>query len=194
MHATFDLGPGRAMDDQEFYAFCARNPDLRIEREPGGQIIIMPPAGGETGYRNSNIAFQLTRWALANNKGAAFDSNTEFLLPDGSALAPDAAWVSKEQLARLTREQRKLFLPLCPEFVIELISPSDRLTRVMEKMARWIANGAVLGWLIDADREVVWIYRAARDSEELRGCEYLDGEGPVACLHLELADIWRGLS
>ena len=108
-------------------------------------------------------------------------------------MAPDASWVTKGRLARLSREQKKNFLPLCPDFVVDLTSPSDRLSRVMAKMTRWIANGAALGWLLDADRGTIYVHRPGRDPEELTNPEHINGEGPVAGFRLELADIWRGL-
>ena len=147
------------MTDEEFFEFCERNPDLRIEREANGEIIIMPPAGFETGYRNNDVSRQLGNWAEADGRGVAADSNTEYLLPDGAALSPDASWVLKSRLDRFSKEQLKRFLPLCPDFVVELISPTDRLPRVKAKMREWIENGAQLGWLIDADRRTIYVYR-----------------------------------
>jgi len=183
----------RRLNDDEFYEFCMRNPDLRIEREPSGEIIVMPPAGGETGYRNNDLSCQLGVWAKADGRGRAFDSNTEFILPNGAAYAPDAAWVLKTRLAVLTKEQKRRFLPLCPDFVVELTSPSDRLPRVKEKMREWIANGAQFGWLIDADQRMVYIYRPQQEPEEIANPDRIEGEGPVAGFRLELNDIWQGL-
>ncbi len=163
----------RPLNDDEFYAFCMQNEKLRIERESTGKIIVMPPAGNETSYRNNDLNAQLMLWAKADKRGAAFDSNTVFFLPDGSALGPDAAWILRTRLAAFTREQREKFLPLCPDFVVELTSPSDRLPRIKKKMRAWIDNAAQLGWLIDADRRTVYIYRPGQEPEEV-----VDGSHP----------------
>ncbi len=192
-HATFDVGPGRPLDDDEFFEFCAQNRNLRIEREATGAIIIMPPAGFETGYRNNEICRQLGNWARTDGRGVALDSNTEYLLPDGSARAPDASWVLKSRLAAFTREQKERFLPLCPDFVVELTSPSDRLSKVMAKMGQWMENGARLGWLVDAAQQTVLVYRPGQDPEQLVNADSVPGDGPVAGFRLELGDIWRGV-
>ncbi len=181
------------MNDSEFLAFCEQNPDLHIERDFDGDLIIMPPSGAETGFRNSDLIAQLTLWAKKDGRGRVFDSNTAYILPDGAVLSPDASWVSIDRLDRFTKEQKKHFLPLCPEFVVELMSPTDRLARVKAEMEQWMSNGAGLGWLIDGDRQTVYIYRPAREPEELTGIDQLPGEGPVGGLRLELQDIWRGL-
>jgi Uma2 family endonuclease len=181
------------MGDDEYYEFCMQNPDLRIEREANGEIIIMPPAGGETGYRNSDLTAQLAIWSKRDGRGRAFDSNTEFFLPRGAAYAPDASWVLRSRLAQFTKEQKKRFLPLCPDFVVELTSPSDRLSKVMSKMREWIDNGVALAWLIDADRRTVYIYRPGKEPEELVDADHIDGEGPVEGFRLDLSEIWQGL-
>jgi Uma2 family endonuclease len=191
--ATIEIRGGRPMDDDEFFEFCMRNPDTRIEREANGEIIIMPPAGAETGYRNSDLTAQLGAWSKRDGRGRAFDSNTEFILPNGAALAPDASWVLKERLEPFTKEQKKRFLRLCPDFVVELTSPTDRLPKVKAKMREWIGNGAALGWLIDADRRTFFVYRQQQEPEELAGVDSVVGEGPVAGFRLELTDIWQGL-
>lgn len=108
-------------------------------------------------------------------------------------MGPDASWVSKERLSAFSKEQKKRFLHLCPDFVIELMSPSDRLSKARAKMAQWIENGAALGWLVDADRRTACVYRPGREPEEPVNPDFLLGEGPVAGFRLELADIWRGL-
>jgi len=183
----------RPMNDDEFADFCAQNPDLRIEREANGDLIIMPPSGAETGFRNSDLTSQLTIWAKKDGRGRAFDSNTEYILPDGAALSPDVSWVLKERLDQFSKEQKRRFLPLCPDFVVELTSPADRLLRVKAKMQQWIDNGAQLGWLIDADHRTVYIYRRAQKPEELVEVGHVVGEGPVEGFRLELNEIWQGL-
>jgi Uma2 family endonuclease len=183
----------RPMDDDEFFEFCANNPDVRIERDANGIIDITPPAGFETGYRNSDLTAQLRNWAIADGRGIAVDSNSEFLLPNGAARGSDAAWVAHARLEQFSTEQKRRFLTLCPDFVVELTSPTDRLSRVKAKMREWIANGAMLGWLIDADRRTIYVYRPGGEPEEVVGADSIAGEPPVDGFRLELAMIWQGL-
>jgi Uma2 family endonuclease len=187
----FRIGSDRLIDDNEFFALCAENRDLCIEREPNGEIIIMPPPGAETGYRNNDLAVQLGTWAKRDRR--AFDSSTDFFLPSGAAYRPDASWVRVSRLAQFTKEQKRRFLYLCPDFVIELMSPSDRLSKAQAKMSMWMVNTAELGWLIDADTRSVYIYRPGRDPEQLVDVGHVEGEGPVEGLRLDLTDIWLGL-
>ncbi len=133
--------PPKPRDNAFFEALCAANRDLRLERTPNGEILIMSPTGGETGFRNSNITTQLSMWSRKDGRGRAFDSNTGYYLPNGASRSPDASWVDKKKLASLTRQQRRGFLPLCPDFAIELRSPSDRLNEIHEKMEEWIEDG-----------------------------------------------------
>jgi Uma2 family endonuclease len=184
---------GHGFSDKTYFAFCMANPDLNVERTAEGEIVIVPPAGVESSYRNMSVAQQLANWTQRDDRGKAFDSSAEFMLPDGSALSPDAAWVSNRSLAKLNREQKRKFPPLCPEFVVEVRSPSDRLKKAKEKMDQWIANGAQLGWLIDADHRTVYVYRPGRPVESRRGIQRLEGEGPVKGFALQLRSIWQGL-
>lgn len=183
----------RAMTDDEYYHFCTINPDLRIERTVEGDILIMPPAGLESGFRNNELAAQLRDWARKDGRGRAFDSNTGYILPSGAAYAPDASWVLRSRITTLTKEQRRKFAPLCPDFVVELMSPSDRLPQAKAKMREWIDNGAQLAWLLDPDHRTAYIYLPGRDPGQLIDPERLIGEGPVAGFVLELADIWADL-
>jgi Uma2 family endonuclease len=181
------------ISEEEYFEFCAKNPDLRIEREANGDVIIMPPCGFETSSRNNDVARQLGNWAKKDGRGRAGDSSAEFLLPNGAAYSPDASWVLKSRLAKFSKEEKKHFLTLCPDFVIELLSPSDSRTRLKAKMRAWIENGAQLAWLIDADRRIVTIYGPAQEPEDRVDLPFVDGEGPVAGFRLELQDIWEGL-
>lgn len=192
--AKLILGPSQAMNDDAYYKFCTANPDLRIERSPQGEIIIVPPAGGESDYRSTDAAAQLVYWANKDGRGKAFGSSVEFILPSGAGYSPDAAWLSNKRLAKLTKQQRRKFLPVCPEFVIEVMSPSDRLKASKDKMLAWLAEGVELAWLIDGDHETVYIYRAGSQKPEKRtGIARLSGEGPVAGFVLDLRAIWAGL-
>lgn len=188
---VFNYGDGLSLE--AYLAFCRANPGLRCERTAEGEVVIVPPAGGEGSYRSMKAAAQLDVWAERDGRGRAFDSSVEFLLPDGSALSPDASWVSKESLNRLSLQQRREFLRLAPEFVIEVMSPSDRLKASKTKMERWIANGVELAWLVDGDKETVYVYLQGRGPATRRGIQELPGEGSVKGFTLNLSAIWRGL-
>jgi|SRR5215471_10176986 len=187
--------PGlRIPDDDAYWEFCAANPDIRFERTAQGEIVIVPPAGLESEYRGFDLGRELGNWAVKDGRGVVVGSNTEFILPSGAARSPDVAWVSKARLASVPKEQRRKFPPLCPEFVVEVMSPSDRLKPAKQKMAEWIANGVQLGWLIDGDRQAVYIYRSGQTEPEKRtGIRKLAGEGPIAGFVLDLTQIWAGL-
>jgi Uma2 family endonuclease len=181
------------MTDDEYFQFCQINQDLRIERTAQGDLLIMPLAGAESSFRNNELSAELRDWARKDARGRAFDSSVEYILPSGAAYSPDASWVLQSRVNALTKEQKRTFPPLCPDFVVELMSPSDRLSKAKVKMQEWIANGVQLGWLLDPDHRTVYIYRPAGESEQLVNPERLVGEGPVAGFILELANIWAGL-
>jgi Uma2 family endonuclease len=179
----------RRMTDDEYFQFCADNPDLRIERSAEGDILIMPPVGGESSFRNSELTVRLGNWARKDGRGRAFDSSVEYFLPSGAAYSPDASWVLRSRLDKLTRDEKRKFPRLCPDFVVELMSPSDRLPKLKAKMCEWMENGAQLGWLLDPDRRTAYIYRLGREPERLLTPERLTGEGPVTGFVLELQEI-----
>lgn len=185
--AVLDLGK---MSDDQFFDFCARNSGYRIERTARGEIHVMPGTGGRTGNRNAGLTAQLFVWTEKDGRGAAFDSSTLFRLPNTAMRSPDAAWVSFERLRPLDPGQKERFLPLCPEFVVELTSPSDRLRDVRTKMSEWMANGCELGWIVDVQRRRVHIHRQS-GLETLTEPERVAGEGPVAGFVLELNRIWN---
>lgn len=176
---------------EQLFELCRANPEARIERTAQGEIIIMPPTGAETGNRNAAINAQLTFWAWADDTGVTFDSSTGFNLPNGATRSPDAAWVRKSRLRNLTAEQKQKFLPLCPDFVIEIRSPSDSLPALQEKMREYIANGAQLGWLIDAKQQKVFIYRPDLLTEELGRPMRLSGAPLLPNFHLQLEKVWE---
>lgn len=176
--------------DDYFEAVCAANPDLRIERLSSGEIVIMPPRGFETGYKNNEISRQLGDWARRDGRGLAADSSTEYALPNSARRSPDASWVAKDRLALLSREQKRGFLPLCPDFVIELRSPSDSIRELRTKMCEWIEQGAQLGWLIDPETRTVEIYRPSVAVETLHRPATVQGDGPVTSFVLDLAEVW----
>lgn len=185
---------GEKFSDAAYLAFCRANPNLRLERTAEGEILIVPPAGYESSYRNSEVTAQLHRWAQEDGRGRASDSSAQFFLVDGSALSPDAAWVSNAALRSIPKDKRKEFLHLCPEFVVEVMSPSDRLKQAKAKMEQWIANGAQLAWLIDGDAQTVYVYREGHPVKTHRGIAKLAGEGPAEGFVLQLAAIWKGLA
>jgi Uma2 family endonuclease len=191
--STVRIQPDRRMSSEEFFRFCQANPEWRIEQTADGEVVIMPPAGGETGNRNFEVAVEFGIWARRDGRGKSFDSSTGFELPNGATRSPDVSWVSKERLAALTPEQKRVFIPLCPEFVIEIQSPSDSLPRLKRKMREWIDNGAQLGWLIQPDARVVQVYRPGRDPEYRDKIDRIEGEGPVAGFVLDLTGVWAGL-
>lgn len=187
------LDPEHRLTDDEYYAFCAANSNLRIERTAQGEIVIVPPCGGESDYRSTNLLTQLGVWAMKDGRGTAFGSSVEFVLPSSAALSPDAAWVSREKIDRLTKEERRKFLRLVPDFVAEVMSPSDRLPTAQAKMEEWIANGVLLGWLIDGDAQTVYVYRSGGRMESLKGITTLTGDGPLEGFIVDLTAIWAGL-
>jgi Uma2 family endonuclease len=186
--------PARPITDAEYYTFCMANPDLRIERTAQGELLIVPPSGGESDYQCVEVILQLGWWAKRAGRGKTFGSNAEFMLPTGAALSPDAAWVSNHRLAEFSRSQLRKFPPLCPEFVIEVMSPSDRLRAVREKMHEWMRAGVELAWLIYPDKKTIYIYRAGQSEPETRiDILTIAGEGPVEGFELDLTAIWAGL-
>ncbi|MGB5769607.1 MAG: Uma2 family endonuclease [Crocosphaera sp.] len=178
------------LTDEQFYRICQDNRDLRFERNSHGDLIIMPPTGGETGERNSEINFQLRLWNKQYKLGKVFDSSTGFILPNGANRSPDASWISLEKWQSLTSEKRQKFLPLSPDFVIELRSTSDSLKSLQEKMIEYIDNGTKLGWLINRQDKQVEIYRQGKELEILNNSQILLGEDVLTNFVLDLALIW----
>jgi Uma2 family endonuclease len=185
------MRPAIEMSDQQFFDFCRQNPDLQIERTAEGVIEIMAPAGGGSSNRNAIVTYQLTGWSLRDGTGAVFDSSGGFILPNGATRAPDAAWVRKSRLQTLTAEQKERFLPLCPDFVIEIRSPTDSLAATRAKMEEYIANGALLGWLIDVPGRQAWIFRPDAAAGHLDRPASLSGEPILPGFVLDLAPIWE---
>ena len=149
--------------NEQFFDFCQANKELRIERTALGDCEIMAPKGGETGWRNLNLAVQLYNWAEHDGSGVTFNSSTGFILPNGAIRSPDASWVKRTRLTVFTPEQKQRFLPLCPDFVIELRSPNDSIITLQNKMQEYIKNGASLGWLIDPENQRVFIQQANKE-------------------------------
>ncbi len=177
------------LTDEQFWQLCQQNQEWKFERTASGELLIMSPTGGETGNRNIEIAYQLQGWSRKNNLGKAFDSSTGFKLPNGANRSPDASWITIEKWESLTAEQRRKFLPLCPDFVLELRSPTDSLKKIREKMQEYIENGARLGWLINVEARQVEIYRQGKDVEILQAPTTLSGEDVLPGFIFDLTTI-----
>lgn len=181
----------RKLSEQDFYELCQANPDLRIELTKEGDLLLMPPTGGETGGRNFNLTTEFGVWVKFDKRGKGFDSSTGFTLPNGAKRSPDLAWVRRERWEALTREQRRIFPPLCPDFVVELRSPSDSLDVLKDKMQEYMDNGAQLGWLIDTKERKVYIYRQNAPIEVLDNPASVSGEPLLQGFVLEMDEIWE---
>jgi len=183
---TLAVPPSISISEEQFTEICQHNRYLRFERTAQGDVIIMAPTGGETGRANVEIAADLVLWNRHAQLGVVFDSSTGFKLPDGSTRSPDVAWVRLERWQALSPDQRRRFLPLCPDFVVELKSPSDDLADLQTKMQVYLGNGVQLGWLINPDLQLVEIYRANRPVEVLHQPQSLSDEEllPGFCLNL----------
>ena len=175
------------MTDDEFYEFCLLNDQIKFERDAFGKIIIMPNTGGITGIKNSELNADIVIWNRKTKLGKVFDSSTAFRLPSSAVRSPDAAWVSNERWNELTLEEQTKFPPLCPEFVIELMSNSDDLKYAVEKMHKWIDNGCQLAWLIFPKGEEVRIFRANGTVDLIQGFDkILSGENVLPNLEFDL--------
>ena len=166
----------RDIDDDEFFALCQRNPNFKLEKNPDGTVIIMPNTGGNTGKRNTKLTTRLSLWEEENG-GNTFDSSTAFIFPNGATRSPDAAWVSDALWNTLTDDEKDKFPKLTPEFVIELMSPSDKLRDAKQKMLEYIENGVQLAWLINPSEEETHIFRADGTISKVNGFDnILSGE------------------
>ncbi|MCT7957664.1 Uma2 family endonuclease [Laspinema palackyanum] len=177
------------LTDEQFFQLCQNNRNLRFERTATGEVIIMSPTGGETSNRNIELSYQLQGWSRQNNLGKAFDSNGGFKLPKGGNRSPDASWVNITRWNALTPEEREKFLPLCPDFVVELRSASDSLKELQDKMVEYLENGVRLGWLIDRQNIRVEIYRPGQDVEIIESPQSLSGEDVLPGFILDLGPI-----
>ena len=190
MVSTFKIQADRTLiTDAEFEKICRENSDRKFERTAQGELVIMSLTGGETGRRNIKLSARLEVWSDAAQLGVAFDSSTGFRLPNGAIRSPDAAWVSQSRWDALTPEQRKKWVPLCPDFVVELKSPSDDIVDLQTKMLEYQENGLKLGWLIDPDRQIIEVYEADRPVELLNNPEEISADGIMSGFVLKLAGI-----
>lgn len=188
--ATLTVEP---MSDEEFIEFCEEHSDLNFEMTAEGELIVMAPTYSLTGARNSKIGRRLDAWSESDGRGISCDSSTGFVLPNGARRSPDASWTLKSRIAELETRSRKKFWRLCPDFVIELKSETDRLRAVRSKMREYMENGAQLGWLIDLENRSIEIYRPGREVETRTGLDRIEGEVPVNGFVLDLPLIWNPL-
>jgi Uma2 family endonuclease len=192
MNATYtiDLEPIIHLSDEQFYQLCRTNPDVKFERNAQGAILIMSPTGGVTGNRNFEIGVELALWNRREQLGICFDSSTCFKLPNGADRSPDASWIRIDRWNSLTPAQQEKFPPISPDFVLELMSPTDRLGDTQKKMQEYIANGIQLGWLVDRKKCYVEIYRPNQPVEVLDRPETLSGESILPNFELNMSIVW----
>lgn len=180
------------VSDEQFDSLVRSNPEWKFEQTENGELIVVPPTGGTSGRRNRSLTGQLNDWVEANlNLGEGFDSSTLFILPNGAKRSPDASWVRREAWDALTQKQQDGYVPLCPDFVVELRSPTDELPELRSKMQEYINNGSRLGWLINPQDRQVEIYRQQPNQEILSSPQTLSGEDVLPGFVLRLERIWE---
>ncbi len=184
------LRPALDVSEDQFFALCQLNRDLRIERNAEGELLVMPPTGGGTGRRNAEITWQLVDWAKRDRTGVAFDSSTGFRLPNTAVRSPDAAWMLGVRLDAIPADQREKFIPACPDFALELRSPSDQLQDVQAKMQEYLENGLRLGWLLDPEPRHVYVYRPQAPVKRLHDPATVAGDPVLPGFTLNLRAIW----
>ncbi|AFY56382.1 hypothetical protein Riv7116_3942 [Rivularia sp. PCC 7116] len=186
---TINFNNVMKLNDDQFYQLCRDNPDIKLERNQWGELIVMPPTGGETGNRNSEINAEFVIWNRKTQLGKVFDSSTCFKLPNGCDRSPDVSWIQLERWNSLSAQQREKFPPIAPDFVLELMSPSDGLSDIQKKMQEYMAAGVKLGWLLKRSRQVE-IYRQGQAVEVLNSPPSLSGEEVLPGFILDLSVVW----
>ena len=184
------LRPVVDLTDDQLLLLSSLNRDLRMERNAEGDLLLMPPTGGDTGESNAQLEMQLREWAKSNGTGTTFDSSTGFKLPNTAVRSPDASWMLRARLDQLTAEERKKFIPACPDFVVELRSPSDTMADLHAKLREYMANGARLGWLLDPETRRVFVYRPDAPVEQLDDPATVEGDPVLPDLVLDLREVW----
>ena len=187
---TLEIPSYFIVSQEQFELLANANRDLRLERSPNGELIIMPPTGGTTGKRNAKLITYFVNWNEQMQLGEVFDSSTAFRLPNGSNRSPDVAWVSRDRWQSLTSEQQDSFPPLCPDFVVELRSKSDSLKSLQDKMEEYLENGLLLGWLIDIQNQTVEVYRSQESREVLQKPSVLTGDSILSNFSVNLDFLW----
>jgi Uma2 family endonuclease len=186
---TLNLEPVIHLSAEQFIQLCYANPDAKLELTTAGELVVMSPTGGESGSRNLKLSQRLGNWTDSDGTGIAFDSSSMFELSSLAFRSPDASWISLARWNALSDDQKKTFPPLCPDFVVELRSPSDSLPDLRDKMQEYIDNGALLGWLLDPMRKVVEIYRPGQPPEVFQNPSQLSGEDILPGFVLDLQGI-----
>ncbi|NCJ05350.1 Uma2 family endonuclease [Synechococcales cyanobacterium C] len=188
---TIDFSSITTLSDEQFDRLCADNPEIKFERTPAGELVIMSPTGGETGMNNATLVARFVVWNEQANLGKIFDSSTCFRLPNGGDRSPDVSWVEKSRWDALTPDQQRKFPPLCPDFVLELLSPSDNLHTTQLKMQEYLGSGIRLGWLINPEDQRVEIYRPGQPVEVPQTPSSLSGESVLTGFTLSLDWLWK---
>ena len=186
MTTVLNLNPVTKLTREQFVQLCEANPELQIERNPQGELIVMSPLGGESGRKEANLIFDISVWNRQTQLGIVFSSSTIFSLPGGGDRSPDVAWVSLAKWQNLTQKEKDGFPPICPEFVIELRSKSDRLAPLQDKMREYLASGLLLGWLINPQQKQVEIYRPGQNVEVVNMPIMLSGDDILPGLNVQL--------
>jgi Uma2 family endonuclease len=180
----------QSVTPDQFERLCGEYRELRLELTSTGELIVMPPTGSETGRRNSNLIYQLEVWSRKDRTGICLGNDVGFVLPNGAIRSPDAAWIRHEKWDSLTKQQRERFGSFCPDFVVELSSPTDRVSPLRRKMVEYLENGASLGWLIDPFKRQVYVYEPNEEVVILDNPETVAGEPLLPGFKLNLTEIW----
>jgi Uma2 family endonuclease len=178
------------ISDRDFEQLCADNPEAKLETNAQGQLIVMSPTGSQSGQRNGKLFFQVELWNSQRRLGVTFDSSTGFKLSNGAVRSPDVSWIAIARWNALTDKQKRGFAPIDPDFVIELMSPTDELLELQQKMSEYMACGVRLGWLINPDEKQVEIYRQGQDKQVLSSPISLSGQDFLPGLTVDLAEIF----
>lgn len=187
---TLRLDPVTPITGEQFYQLCQTNPDAQLELTSTGELVVMPPTGGESGRREADLLTYLGLWNHQSGLGVVFSSSTMFILNNGAYRSPDAAWIRLERWNALTPEEREGFCPICPDFVAELRSPSDGLKPLQQKMQEYMDNGVRLGWLLNPQRKQIEIYRPGQDKQVLSDPSSVAGEDVLPGFVLDLRELW----
>lgn len=185
-----NLRPVMELTDERLYLLCQANRELRFERTAQGELLLMAPTAGETGRRNAKLTQHLANWADSDGSGLVFDSSTGFVLPNGAMRSPDAAWLRRLRWEGLRPDQKQTFIPLCPDFVIELRSGTDMLQALQDKLQEYMQNGVLLGWLIDPPYQRVYVYRPGVPVECLEKVHSISGDPELPGFVLDLSQVW----
>ena len=180
---------GLRASPRAFWRLCVANPDLRLERTARGEVIVMAPAGSDSGWRNGKLTMRLGNWAEVDGTGEFFDSSTGYTLPNGAVRSPDASWIARDRWLSLPLAARKRFAPISPDFVVEITSPTDTLKITREKMLEYLDQSVRLGWLLDPKSGLAEIYRPDRPIESLARPATLSGEDVLPGFVLDLKGI-----